>query len=529
MSDRSAAVDAAPELWRSLFYFNIYRLVLAAILLMLAFTGGRAVGGVNRYPDLFMIAAIAFAALATVYFINISRATPEFATQIRLQTFLDLLLITTLIHASDGFESGYGALMVVSIAGVSLLDQRRSAIAFAAMGTLLVLGEAAVGVVSGFGNAFTLRGPGFLGLGLFCTALVVSHLAEKTRRSERLASQHRAAMADLNELNRQIVSLLPSGVVAIDRYARIIASNSRAQSLLGAGANPDGRQLSDVAPELYASLLRFTDNPDAAGGEELHFAGRTLTPRIRPLGSGYLLYLEDMSLEREAARNTRLAALGRLAAAIAHEIRNPLSAIYQSAQLLSESPAITPEDQRITGIIRNHSERIERIVGAVLGVSRGDPGEPTRISLRPWLERFAETFTAQHHLPNDALAVTGEDLEIYIDPYRLEQVLTNLCENSLSHNEQHDPEMIQLKVSTAADSNTPVLDVIDHGSGIDADDRRHLFEPFFSTRSGGTGLGLYISRELCESGDARLSHEADQPGTVFRITFYGNPPAGLQP
>ncbi len=475
-----------------------------------------------------MIAAIAFAALATVYFLNINRATPEFATQIRLQTFLDLLLITTLIHASDGFESGYGALMVVNIAGVSLLDLRRSALAFAAMGTLLVLGEAAAGLVSGFGSAFTLRGPGFLGLGLFCTAMVVSHLAERTRRSERLASQHREAMADLNELNRQIVSLLPSGVIAVDRGGHIIAANSRAQTLLGSAGNPDGRELAAVAPEIHEQLARFSGQPEGVGGEDLRLAGKTLQPRIRPLGSGYLVYLEDMSSEREAARNTRLAALGRLAAAVAHEIRNPLSAIYQSAQLLSESPAITPEDQRITGIIRSHSERIERIVGAVLGVSRGDPGEPSRISLRPWLERFADAFTAHNSLPPNALAITGDNLDIYIDPYRLEQVLTNLCENSLSHNEQHNPEMIQLKVSTAADSTTPVLDVIDHGSGIDADDRRHLFEPFFSTRSGGTGLGLYISRELCEAGDARLSHEADQPGTVFRITFYGQPPAESQ-
>lgn len=521
------ADEPGSTLWRSLFYFNIYRLVLSSILVVLAFGGGATTGGPHRYPELFMFGALAILALAVLYFFTINAARPPFAVQVHLQTLLDLALLTVLIYASEGIQSGFGFLMIVTVAAVSLLDTRRSAIAYAALGTLLALGETATGVFTGRDTLATLQTPGFLGVGLFTTALLVSQLSQRIRISEETVLRRESAIADLNALNREIVELIPTGALAVDNDERIVVCNGRARTLLNLDDNPEGRTLAEVSPAL-ASRLAAADAGAAPISQEIPFQGNTVHISTESFEGGRLLFLEDLSREREQARQTRLAALGRLAAAIAHEIRNPLSAVYQSAQLLGETGTLAPEEANIAGIIRKQSERIERIVASVLVVSRGDTGNPETLELTDWLTRFRRHFVTEHGLPAGAITIAGEPTVVNMDPGHLGQVLTNLCENAIAHSKGRHGELVRLECRAGRGDNAPTLEVIDHGTGITEQHRRQLFEPFFTTRSLGTGLGLYISRELCEANHAQLTHENDRDGTVFRITFHERPKAHAQ-
>lgn len=523
---RRAASDAA-LIWRSLFYFNIYRLVLSCILIVLAVTGGASSGAPHRYPDIFLGAAVAIMTLSGVYFFTINRGRPPLHVQVHLQTALDLVLLTVLIHASDGIQSGYGFLMIVSVAAISLMDTRRSAVAYAALGTLLALTETMVGYLTGFNDIVAARSPGFLGVGLFSTALVVAELSRRIRVSEEMVSRRESALADLNALNREIVELIPTGALAIDNAQRILVCNGRARALLGLQRNPEGRPLAEISPALHRRIRDLGDT-EHRSLVEIQFEGRTIQPSTESFGGGRLIFLEDLSQEREQARQVRLAALGRLAAAIAHEIRNPLSAVYQSAQLLAESPSLDPEDADIAAIIRKQSERIERIVASVLLVSRGGAGNPEPIELSEWLQRFAARFASEHDLETRAIVVAGATATVLMDPNHLEQILTNLCENALAHATRGEGELVRLECGRDPANSLPVVEIVDHGRGIPESARKQLFEPFFTTRPQGTGLGLYISRELCEANHARLSFEPDREGTVFRITFFKRPDSDVE-
>lgn len=514
--------EASSTLWRSLFYFNIYRLVLSCILLVLALSGDASTGGPHRYPDLFLFAAGTMVGLSALYFFSINMASPPFQVQVHLQTILDLLLLTALIHASDGIQSGFGFLMIVSIAALSVMESRRAAIAYAALGTLLALSETMLGYASGLENIGLLQTPGFLGVGLFTTAFVVSKLSQRIRVSEEIVSRRESALAGLNELNREIVELIPTGALAIDNRDRILVCNGRARTLLNLRDNPEGRDLVEIFPRLREQLREATGE-GLQKLDEIEIEGNTIQLSTEAFGSGRLVFLEDVSREREQARQVRLAALGRLAAAIAHEIRNPLSAVYQSAQLLSESDTLVDEDGAIADIIRKQSERIERIIASILVVSRGEGGSPETLDLVPWLERFAEQFASERGIAREAIHVAGASAAIRFDPSHLTQIMINLCDNALSHTRKQSEKLITLRADQDAPRHAAIVDIVDYGPGIPEKSRQRLFEPFFSTRAQGTGLGLYISRELCEANHADLTYEPDQKETVFRITFHDRP------
>ncbi len=505
-------------LWRSLFYFNIYRLVLAVVLMVLAINQVGDIGALNRYPTIFLATAIGITLLSILYFFTINTARPPFPIQSHTQTSLDLVAITLLIHTSDGFSSGFGFLMIVTVAAISLLDTRRAAVSYAALGTLLALGEQSFSYLNGFTDAKDFRGPGFLGVGLFTTALLVTKLADRIQQTEALASRRGVDLANMDALNRQIVDLIPTGALAADKNNRILVCNTRARILLHLMVNPEGRRLDEIAPAL-GTWLENTRIQASAEPAEFQLHGNIMQPSREAFGNGDLVFLEDLSGERALAQQLKLTALGRLAAAIAHEIRNPLSAIYQSAQLLGESESLEPADTKIVSIIGKQSERIERIIESILQISRGDSGEAEPIILPLWLEGFAHRFCAEKNLDDNTIVVAGTPMTVYMDTGHLVQILTNLCENAIAHSEKAGTALIRLEHGRDPETGKCFLEIIDHGKGIDKFNQQKLFEPFFTTRNTGTGLGLYISRELCEANQARLSYQPGRKETVFRITF----------
>jgi two-component system sensor histidine kinase PilS (NtrC family) len=255
--------------------------------------------------------------------------------------------------------------------------------------------------------------------------------------------------------------------------------------------------------------------------------GASILPQFTRLGTadgiGALIFLEDTTVMAQQAQQMKLASLGRLTASIAHEIRNPLGAISHAAQLLKESSELDSEDQRLMTIIRNHTLRVNTVVENVLQLSRPASALPQTIALNDWLGHFTNEFVHSGNCKPDqlAIAINPRDLNIFMDPSQLHQVVWNLCQNAMHHgNREGKAVKIQIIGSRSGRNHAAYLDIIDNGPGIDPTMTSEIFEPFFTTNSSGTGLGLYIAREICESNQARLTYQPHNGGgSCFRISF----------
>jgi two-component system sensor histidine kinase PilS (NtrC family) len=233
------------------------------------------------------------------------------------------------------------------------------------------------------------------------------------------------------------------------------------------------------------------------------------------------LFLEDTGEIQQQAQQLKLAALGRLSASIAHEIRNPLGAISHAAQLLGESSDLDPADRRLTGIIHNHCQRMNGVIENVLEMSRRRLPSPVRLNLTEYLNDFADSYRETAGNVCMELCVDSPDTEVRMDRRQLDQVLTNLVANAARHSCAHSgTPYVRIEGGVDPRTERPFVSVIDRGPGVSEAEAEKLFEPFYTTEASGTGLGLYISRELCEANQARLGCQAHTDGgSCFRITF----------
>ena len=235
-----------------------------------------------------------------------------------------------------------------------------------------------------------------------------------------------------------------------------------------------------------------------------------------------LVFLEDASVLNERVQQSKLASLGRLSASIAHEIRNPVGAMSHAAQLLGEAQGLSDDDVRLTEIIQAHSERVSHIIDNILQLSRRESSRPERLHVKPWLQDFSREFARTLELQEGQVTVleAPDELEVRMDPSHLRQVLWNLCDNAVKYASESGGILVELRAGRLRGQGRPFVEVMDYGAGIEPATAEKIFEPFFTERQGGTGLGLYISRELCELNRAALMH-LDHPdgGSIFRIVF----------
>ena len=270
------------------------------------------------------------------------------------------------------------------------------------------------------------------------------------------------------------------------------------------GSNVDRTQLSFTSPD--------------GGSIQPHFApfsgGRT---------GGVVIFLEDTSLIAERVQQAKLAALGRLSASIAHEIRNPLGAMSHAGQLLAESPSMGDDEHRLTDIIRVNARRVSQIVESVLALSRREAAHPESLQLVPWVEDFTREFVQTLELYEGAVSLVGSspDIEVRMDPTHLHQILWNLCDNAVKYASAAAGAIaVEISCGILEPSGRPYLEVADRGPGIKPDKVEQIFEPFYTSQPGGTGLGLYISRELAERNGAALRYQPRPGGgSAFRIVF----------
>ncbi len=513
--------------WKPLRYFNLYRTTLAGLFVSLALGNLAPPPLPDADRQLFALSAAVYLCFGIISQFTIRCRRPTFDFQVLLQVGADIVALSMMMHASGGITSGFGILLLVAVAGGSILTQGRIAILFAAMASLAVLVQQVFATLYQLPSGTRYVEAGILGTALFATAFFLYLLARRIRATEALAARRGIDLANLAELNEHIIERMQSGILVVDTEGHVRLMNNSARTLLGlhAGHEAIGRRLEVLSPDFADNLKAW--QRDISRPPQLFRPARGSVEvlasfaRLRQTStSGTLAFLEDAAAMRQRAQRLKLASLGRLTASIAHEIRNPLGAISHAGQLLAELTDLNASGQRLIRIVQDNCRRVNGIIENVLQVSRRQPSVAEILPLEAWLIGFVDEFLAQSAIVAEQLSfhVAPEKLQIRFDPSQLHQVLWNLCENAIRHGKT-EPRLT-LRAGMAGGTERPYLEVVDNGPGISNEDAESIFEPFYTTASDGNGLGLYIARELCEANQAALNLlPHDGGGCCFRITF----------
>lgn len=521
-----SALDQGPveretleSLWRSLRFFAIYRLAIALLFLVAVLIFGDALSLGTQNFNVFRSVAIAYLLLAAGFLVTLLRRRRHIDFHLSMHVATDILALTLMMYASGGQKSGIAILLLVVVAGAGLVGRGRMTLFYAALASVAVLLEESWrALMLDFDPADFVRA-GITSVAFFAAAIIARLLAQRVVTNEVLARERGRQLDEQLRISERIIRDMEDGVLVVDTFGQVRLLNSRAQTLLGMDVLGGIQALPDVLAEPYSRWQGR--NAEVAEilcpADDRQLRARYLPP-AEP-GGNSMIYLEDMVRIDFQAQQLKLAALGRLTANLAHEIRNPLAAISHAAEILIEED-IDPLRQRLASIIYDNTQRLNRLVTEVLELGRRDRAVPETIGWQSFVSGFLEEM-ALHDLSEKrrVRVIEGANIEVRFDRGHLHRVLWNLLGNALRYAGTDDGSVsIEAR---AASFNRVELHIIDNGPGIDAALRGLVFEPFFTTHEAGTGLGLYIAKELCEANGARLELMDEGPGAHFRITARG--------
>ncbi|QSP96131.1 histidine kinase [Marinobacter salinisoli] len=524
---------AMPQQIKLFRIYNHYRLVVSIMLLALLLIDPSSFETRFRLLDYYLTGAAGYLALNAFIALIILAGMQPSRRHIILSILLDILVIHWLLFTSTGITNGLANLVIISVAAGNILTPSRVGTFYAALAALCSLGISVWAMLVLNASVDDLVRAGSLGILYFAAAFSLQYISRRMMRSEALATSRARSLAELEQINQQIIQRMRTGILVLDRSGHIRLANAAAEELLfGAPFSTNRPQEPDRAlpPALKQGFEAWMHDP----GQRIEpFQPFPTSPLLQAnftqldvsSQDHILVFVEDMGKVTQQAQQMKLASLGRLTAGIAHEIRNPLGAISHAAQLLEESPMLSQGDHRMLDIIRRHSRRVNGIIENVLDLSRRQVAQTDQIDLPNWLPEFVSDYQQTQEGERAAASVTLTfDTNLppaRFDKSQFEQVMINLCDNGLRYSHQQTGHYsVRIHAGTTADGERSYVDVRDEGPGIPDVHRSSIFEPFFTTDKSGTGLGLYLARELCESNQAHLSLLDDgQPGCCFRITF----------
>ncbi len=527
-----AAAPSSDLAWRVVGLANLYRLLLPPVLygLLLITRPTPTVGGSD--PQLFTFICLIYWILGGLMAFGGRGHWHSRRALVFVHTLLDTAGICALLFCSGGVSSGLGILLVIPVGAMSLLAEGRASLGVAALAALGLLTQQILAVIAGNAQTYDYSLAGLLGAVLFLVALMAWPVSSRLRESEALVRRQELDLANLAQLSQYIVQRLRESILVVDPSDRIRLINESAARMLGDNVAVPGALLGEVAPRLLflLSTWRRDDTVILRGSAGTFVAAdgaRVIQPHFAPLGSSepapIIVFLEDTGDLAAKVQQTKLAALGRLSASIAHEIRNPVGAMSHAAQLLAESPALASADRRLTEIMQDNSRRVSGIIDNILQLSRREAPRPEKLLLGGWTRRFREEFCDTLQLPRQQLTIdpSSEEVELRVDGSQLHQIFWNLCQNSVTHALPHaGAAPIELRYGRLAGVGRPFLQVADRGPGIPQADAERIFEPFFTRAAHGTGLGLFLARELGQANGATLLYETREGGgSMFRIVF----------
>lgn len=512
------------DYWRLLQLFNLYRCFLASTFLILrAFE----VSLLGRYSlTLYFYTSVTYLVISLIAASAAFLKAPSYNTQVVLQMFFDILVITLIMHASGGMASGLSVLLIPVIAASSILTPGKISFLYTAMASIAILSEQLFVRLNQTFEYLGFTAAGLSGLTLFATAITINILSRRLGKTEEISQQQTIALAKLKQLSLFIIQKIHTGVIVVDETNQITMINHAATNLF-----PNNKMFTNIPIQTISqpladalSLWRDSQSIPTSNPIKLHPGGVDVIPEFLSLEKSHqmsvLVFLEDVSQHAKQVQEMKLVSVGRLTSNIAHEIRNPLGAISHASQLLSESTHLNQEDQHLLGIIDDNAKRTNVIIENILTLSKMKSAQAVEFNLKHWLNKFTQQFVLlDGTYPNFKTSIKPKNLKVFFDQSQLQQVLTNLCENGARYSLKKTGKP-SIFLRAFEENGVCFLDIIDQGSGVNETNLNYLFEPFFTTEGKGTGLGLYIAKELCKANGAKLDYlytEAD--GSQFRITF----------
>ena len=521
-AEPSSADDA---LRRELYFFSLYRVLESALLALMLFSPVGVLVGLPPHAPLAEGTTVVYL-MAGVVLLLWAQRRRALRAQVMIGTAIDIVAATLAMHSLPMASTGIALMLVFNIGAASLLLPLRYGLGGAILAAASVIGEMVWTTVVDGDASRPLAERLMFAITFLSIAMLTYLLGKQMRTSQALADRRGLELHDLAEINELIIRRMRTGVIVVDGDGGLRLANEAALLLLGEAGEGE-RNLGLAAPELARRLQKWQqdgthdDTPLRLGPEQADVLPRFA--RLLANSDATLVFLDDTSLVSRRAESMTLATLGRFSASLAHEIRNPLAAITYATQLLEESKELSDGDRRMLQIIHQQSQRTNGIVESVLGIARRERANAEHVELVAWVRRFADDFKMM--LPPDTATVkiahATPSLAALVDPRHLQQVLTVLLQNALNYGRlPGQPARITLNVHPL--EGKPAIDVIDRGPGIPEGTLSRLFRPFFTTSEHGTGLGLYIARELCVANEASLDYiPVPGGGSCFRILLPG--------
>lgn len=506
--------------------YNGYRLAVSLLLAGLFYVGVDAFGQDFLNETQYQATVLGYLALNVLVTLMLLAGYRPGSRHITLSLLVDIMVLHLLVLLSGGIDSGITNLVIITVAAGNILSPGRIGFFYAALAALFSLTMASWTVLVGLDGLESVVRAGFLGIIYFAAAFVLQNISRRLVKSEALAWQRARSIAELKQLNHQIIQRMRTGIVVARANGEVRLANAAAGELI-MGKDLAEQPLARLPSPLLQQLEQWLHAPQQ---RQEPFQNSESTPRLQAnftrlnegAGDYILIFLEDTSKLMQQAQQIKLASLGRLTAGIAHEIRNPLGAISHAAQLLAESPTIDPGDLRMTAIIQRHSQRVNGIVENVLELSRRRMANLQSMDAALWLQEVIDDYQECRGCSYQIqLQVLNQPAPARFDPTQLSQVLTNLMDNGLRYSEQRTGlATLTLRCGVNHKQQRTYIDVIDQGPGLSDQQQNTLFEPFYTTEQGGTGLGLYLARELCEANQSQLNLLDPSPGQCcFRVSF----------
>jgi two-component system sensor histidine kinase PilS (NtrC family) len=527
------------------------RLLLAGL-----FLGSAAVPAIQQHlpftqTPLFVIAACV--CFLTVLYLLLLRRSRRLRYLCGLQLWIDSLLVTALVHYTGGIDSVFGFVYIFPVLAASICLSRRSSLLLAGASSLLygvliniqlhrLMERAEFHSIAGIG-----RDPGYAlfqtfvnAIAFFLVALLGSHLAERIQETGRELEERRIDLRNLQSLHRDIVANIPSGIMTLDLRGRIVSFNPAAQNILGLTDELiRDKEWSGTPFRGIAGLKEFLASPApgfAGLSQELEvrrqdghsvLIGISLTPLKASNGDllGLVGVFQDLTerkqIEARLRQADRLAAVGQLAAGLAHEVRNPLAAISGSIQLMKEEGS--PTSPQLLDIVLRETDRLKLVTGQFLDFARPRQVAEKQCDLAALLREALSLFEKSVDGTTPvafALRNADEPVMVEADPDQLKQVLWNLGLNAIQAMPGGGRLTLAIRRHVAANGSAwAAIELSDTGPGIPQGELDRIFDPFYTTKPGGTGLGLAIARKIIDNLGGRIEVVSGE-GTGATFTIY---------
>jgi two-component system sensor histidine kinase PilS (NtrC family) len=443
----------------------------------------------------------------------------------RVSLTTDIVFLGLMVISLAGIENGIGILLVFTSGAAAILLPLQYALFLASLACIFMVGTSLGNYLLDNMDGRQVIQAALFGFTALVTAILANQIAYWARDYRLIAEKRKAALSELEQANELVIRRMRTGVIAVDENDRVRIMNESAWFSMG---SPKVREkpLRDLSARLHRALADWKREPTADPKPlTLEPSQANILPSFVALpaesGLGAMIFLTDNNVVARRAVELSVNSLAKLSGSIAHEIRNPLAALNHASQLLEESPQIRLAEMRLIHIIQNHAKRMNGIVENILQLSRREQSEPEVVPLHLFLPEFSmefETSKVNHSLDFQSVFDSDETYVLY-DKSQLHQCLWKLLDNAADHASKNNmTPQVRLQLKTDTDSGYCVITISDNGPGIKPDQISKIFEPFYSTRKEGSGLGLYIARQLCEANQAELTVDSEfGEGAQFHI------------